>query len=316
MSPLRLPTLPSRLKTTARRIFGADPRSLALFRIGLASILLIDLGKRALALTAHYTDAGVLPRVAIDRHVVTPIFFSPFHMLGGSTGFQAALFAIAAAVAICLLVGYRSKSAAFLSLLLNVSLQQRNMLILHQADALLSALLLWSLFVPIGARYAIDARRHEPHESDEPIASIGTAGLFLQVTLVYFTTFLFKIENDLWRNGDALWITLNVDTYATAIGQRLLAYPDLLRGITRSALAIEGIGPVLLLSPVANARMRCLGILLLLYLHIGIWMCLSIALFQPLSVVAMIPFLPALFWSGLGRLGSHWSLRSRRSRPA
>ena len=304
-------TLPPRLKATAREIFGADPRSLALFRIGLASVLLIDLGKRALSLTAHYTDAGVLPRVAIDQHVVKPIFFSPFHMLGGSTGFQAALFIISAAVAICLLVGYRSKAAAFLSLLLNVSLQQRNMLILHQADALLSALLLWSLFVPIGARYAIDARRHEAPGLRDPIVSTGTVGLFLQVALVYFTTFLFKIDLDLWRNGDALWVTLNIDTYVTAIGQRLLEYPDLLRGITWSALVIEAIGPLLLLSPVANARMRCLGILLFLYLHIGIWFCLSIGLFQTLSVVAMFPFFPALFWTGLGRLGSHWSLRSK-----
>lgn len=311
MVPLPISTLLSRLLRAARGIFGADPRSLALFRIGLASILLLDLGKRALSLTAHYTDTGVLPRVAIDQHVVKPIFFSPFHMLGGSTGFQATLFVITAAVAICLLVGYHSKSAAFLSLLLNVSLQQRNMLILHQADALLSALLLWSLFVPIGSRYAIDARRHEAPTSHDPIVSTGTVGLFLQVALVYFSTFLFKIKLDLWRNGDALWVTLNIDTYVTTIGQWLLAYPDLLRGMTWSSLVIEAIGPLLLLSPVANERMRCLGIFLFLYLHIGIWFCLSIGLFQLLSVVAMFPFFPPLFWTGLGRLGSLWSLRSR-----
>ena len=43
-------------------IFGADLRSLATFRIVLALLVLSDLAIRATDLTAHYTDAGVMPR--------------------------------------------------------------------------------------------------------------------------------------------------------------------------------------------------------------------------------------------------------------
>ena len=43
-------------------VFGIDTRSLAVFRIGLALTILLDLVLRAQDLGAHYTDAGVLPR--------------------------------------------------------------------------------------------------------------------------------------------------------------------------------------------------------------------------------------------------------------
>jgi hypothetical protein len=47
-----------RLKET----LGVDLRSLALFRICLGSLILVDLVLRSVDLQAHYTDFGVLPR--------------------------------------------------------------------------------------------------------------------------------------------------------------------------------------------------------------------------------------------------------------
>ena len=46
-------------------VFGIDTRSLAVFRIGLALTILLDLVLRAQDLGAHYTDAGVLPRALL-----------------------------------------------------------------------------------------------------------------------------------------------------------------------------------------------------------------------------------------------------------
>ncbi|NET13417.1 MAG: hypothetical protein F6K08_11435, partial [Okeania sp. SIO1H6] len=48
------------LGATLEKLFGLDLRSLALFRIGLALIIITDLIIRAGDLTAHYSDAGVL----------------------------------------------------------------------------------------------------------------------------------------------------------------------------------------------------------------------------------------------------------------
>ena len=53
-----LDTLLDRLKT----IFSIDLRSLALFRVGLALLIIADLISRARDLSAFYTDGGVLSR--------------------------------------------------------------------------------------------------------------------------------------------------------------------------------------------------------------------------------------------------------------
>ena len=44
------------------QLFGVDLRSLALFRVAIAVVVLVDLVVRADDLTALYTDVGVLPR--------------------------------------------------------------------------------------------------------------------------------------------------------------------------------------------------------------------------------------------------------------
>ena len=46
-------------------IFGFDLRSLAVFRIGLALVIIADLFIRFGDIKAHYSDYGILPRTAL-----------------------------------------------------------------------------------------------------------------------------------------------------------------------------------------------------------------------------------------------------------
>src|SRR5215207_5891354 len=66
-------------------IFGADLRSLATFRIVLALLVLSDLANRATDLSAHYTDAGIMPRTVLVEQVLSPWAFSLQLMNGGSS---------------------------------------------------------------------------------------------------------------------------------------------------------------------------------------------------------------------------------------
>ncbi len=50
-------------------IFGLDLRSLAVFRIGLALVVMADLFSRFRGVSAHYTDQGVLPREALHSNL-------------------------------------------------------------------------------------------------------------------------------------------------------------------------------------------------------------------------------------------------------
>ena len=64
-------------RAKAVELFGAEPRSLAVFRIVLAFLALADLAGRATDLSAHYTDKGILPRAALLEGVLSRWAFSP-----------------------------------------------------------------------------------------------------------------------------------------------------------------------------------------------------------------------------------------------
>ena len=114
-------------------LFGIDLRSLALFRIGLALILLVDLGLRMQDLSAHYSDEGVMPRVDLIRQYLDPWHFS-FHLMNGTWEFQLVLFIVQWVFAVSLLLGYQTRLSTVVSWILLISLQTRNPLINHGGD--------------------------------------------------------------------------------------------------------------------------------------------------------------------------------------
>lgn len=132
-----------------RKVFTVDLRALALMRIWVAGIILIDLAIRATDLEAHYSNMGVLPLHVLHQHLWLPQFFS-FHTLSGLWQFQLILFALAALCALCLLLGYKTRIATVLSWLLLLSLQNRNPLVIQGGDHLLRMLLFWGMFLPWG----------------------------------------------------------------------------------------------------------------------------------------------------------------------
>src|SRR5689334_4327307 len=106
-------------------LFGIDLRSLALFRMGLALLILFDLIFRSFSLRTFYTDWGVLPRYVLLEKFVG-IGHLSLHLINGTTIFQVILFLIAGLFALALLVGYRTQWATFFSWLLLLSLHSRN----------------------------------------------------------------------------------------------------------------------------------------------------------------------------------------------
>jgi hypothetical protein len=58
-------------KTKLSETFGADLRSLAAFRIGVALLILYDLSQRSRDLVAHYTDLGLIPRAVVSKKLLT-----------------------------------------------------------------------------------------------------------------------------------------------------------------------------------------------------------------------------------------------------
>jgi HTTM domain len=280
------------------RLFGIDLRSLALLRISLGVILLVDLASRARLLTTNYTDAGAHPRaVVLIYH--SPGALPSLHLLFGSARAEIALFVVAAVAAALLAVGWRTRLATFVSWLLLDSLQARNLMVLDGGDHLLRFLLFWAIFLPLGAWGSLDARRRGPLPRTT-VCSPASAALLLQVAGMFFITGLLKTGPE-WSDGTAISYAIARKWWVLPFGEWLLAHPPLPQLLTPTVRAIEMLAPLLLFSPFATAPLRGVGILALLGLLAGLGFGLWLNLFPFICGAGLLPFVPPLAWDWLAR---------------
>ncbi len=302
-------TPPRKSRGLLGSLFGIDSRSLALFRILAAILLLYDLATRSLLLRVMYTDDGVMP-TSLLREANPYGLFLCLHSWEGSYAFQAALFLIAAVFAVALLVGFYTRVATVGCWLLLVSMHLRMPVTNNGGDVLLSMLLFWGMFVPLGRRWSIDALRSDRTLSDDDrVLSMATAAMLLQVAIMYFFTGLYKL-NDAWFSGEALHRALSHDTFVRPLGKWLLELPLVLRLLTWGTLGLELFGPILFFVPWGRRVIRPLLIVAFFGLHVGIELTMSVAIFSFASMTALMLFLPTAFWNSapVRRIGN-WVLR-------
>ena len=289
------------MRPKVAELFGADLRALAVLRIGLALILLVDLVQRSSDLLLHYSDLGLLPRADLLR-LNGRRSLASIHFVSGAWQVQALLFVVAGVCAVALLVGYRTRLATAASWFFFVSLNARNPMIAHGADVLIRVVLFWAIFLPLGGRYSVDsASTRSVKPRDPSVLSAATVVYLLQIVVVYWVTALRKSDPEWRTEGTALYYVLSLDHLTTPLGQYLLGFPALLKGLTYGVLGLEIVGPVLLFSPVLTTPIRSLTVLAFVLMHAGIGLTLRIGLFPWISALAMLPFLPSRFWDAVLR---------------
>ena len=280
------------------RLFGIDPRSLALFRIIFGLVLIYDLATRAVDYRAMYTDQGVAPLATVAESHRGSWHWS-LYMLNESTAYQATLYGLSVILALTLLIGYRSRWSAFLLWVLLVSLHVRTPYLVTGGDVLLVVMLFWGMFLPLGRRWSLDAmRRAYPQNDNAAVLSIASVALLLQICVMYFFTGLFKL-NQPWMTGQALYAALSDDMIARPFGQSLTQFPGLLNSLSWGTLALELASPLMLFSPWRTIRFRSAAILGLGMLHIGIQLCMKVMIFSFAGMAALSLFVPASWWDGV-----------------
>ena len=292
----RATALAHRLPSAARRRLGVDARALAAFRVALGLLVVADLALRSRDLVAFHTDAGVLPRAALVDGPANPLHLT-LYLVSGDAWFVALLFATTAATALAMTVGYRTRAATVATWLLLVSLQNRNPLVLNGGDVLFRLLLFWALFLPLGARWSVDARRREGSAASF-VASAGSAALLLQVVVMYTANAAFKLSGDLWRSGDAILYVFSLDQFVVRLGDVLVGYPALLRALDHVWLAMLVGSAALVL---ATGWRRAALVPLYMGMHLGMALTMMLGLFPFVGVAALVPFLPPVVWDRLER---------------
>lgn len=286
--------------SSVRDLLGIDLRTLALFRILLAVFLLADLLLRARDLSAHYSDAGIMPRWVQSDFLLSSSW--SFHLANGSMVFQAVMFALAGFCAIGLLVGWRTRLMTVLSWLLLISLQNRNTYILSGEDNLGLLLLFWAMFLPLGARYSVDAAlTRKPSWSSNLYCSLATAALLLQGMSMYFFSAILKTHPIWVPDGTAVYYALQLDYLVTPYSLWFRQFEGLMTGLTYYVYVLELIGPILIFSPLFQKAIRPLLMLAFMTMHLAFHFHLEIGLFPYISIVMNLTFLPSWIWDRLDR---------------
>lgn len=313
----RLRRLSARLRHPSGRVYdrgrawlathaAVDTRALAAVRIGVGLLLLVDLALRARWLRVFYTDAGVLPRETL--RTVRPVVSSvSLHALWGSTTAQAGLFCVAGLAAVALLVGYRTRLACVVSLVLLVSLHARNPVVLNAGDSLLRRLLLWGSLLPLGTRWSVDAVRRATSSAaasdggsgasvattPRTVASVVTLGLLVQVVAVYVVNAAIKLRGSGWLDGTAVRYVFQLDRFTTSLGDLVAGTPAVVTAFGWAWLALLVAAPALVLASDWRRTAVAAG---LIAGHLGMAATMWLGVFPFVAVVALLPALRTPMW--------------------
>lgn len=274
--------------------FTVDARGLAAFRIGLGLILVADCVLRFRTFHLMFAADGVFPPDVLRAFQGTPARWS-LALLSDATWWGAAVLAAEGLAGAWLATGVRSREASVVAWLAVVSVVRRTEPATNAGDSLLMCLLFWSMFLPLGAAWSIGAR--DRARSASAVLSVASAALVLQVAAVYLGAGLAKC-NPTWFTGEALSYVWSIHDHGNSLGMLLSRIAWLSRPITWAILAIELLGPlVLVVAPTATSRTMVAGVFILF--HLAAWATMWVGLFSPVGIVAWLPMMPAGFWNAM-----------------
>ena len=307
--------LRGRLADGVRRRFGIDTRTLAAFRIALGAVVLVNLAARTRDLVAFYTGGGVLPNAAVQEH--TTLSRYSLYAVSDSFFFVVLLFVVTAVFAVGLIVGYRTRLASVGVFVLVFSLNARNPLVMNGGDALFSRLLFWGVFLPLGARWSVDARRDGGGNEDERgtrsrsrVTTVATVAVMMQVVVVYATNAVFKLRSDPWMSGEAVREVFALTAYTTPVGSFLAGYPDLLVLLNYLWVGLLVASPLLL---VLTGWRRATLAATFAVSHLALLLTMNLTVFPLISVAGLVVFTPASFWDFCATIPSRFRRPLRRS---
>jgi len=219
-------------------------------------------------------------------------FVWSWHALAGSSSFEGFLFGAAALAGLALLVGFHTWTATLASFLLALSVQGRNPFLHDGQDDLLRLLLFWSLWLPLGRRWSVDALRRRTILPDR-VSGLWALGLAGQILLVYESSAIGKLQSGWWTSGYGILHALQLSRYETRGGQWLAEHvAGILHLLNFPVIALEIALPLLLWIPWRRDRLRLAAVALAITLHGSFWVFLRLSIFPPLSIAGWLLFLP------------------------
>ncbi len=279
-----------------KRIFSLDYRSLAIMRMFIGLTLLADIIQRTRSLTAHYADAGVLPRSGL-LSIWNESGFWSIYFLNGSPLFVAIIFFVTAVFAVMMIVGYKTRIATIASFFLLISLHVRNPIVLQGGDVALRVILFFMMFLPLGQRMSVDTIVGEAkYPKEKEYFSPASIAYVIQFLIIWTMSGFLKTGAPWVTNATAVAMALHLESFVTNFGMWLRSIDSAMYFITTATLIIERYVFVLFITPVQRDMGRLAGLILTTTLIIGFNLSFRLGLFGMIMFSISLGLLPGYFW--------------------
>lgn len=270
----------------------ADVGPVALFRVVYGVLVFNWFWQLLPNLAPFFSDEGMLPRTS-----QVTFFGAHFTLLNaaGATWQVAMFWALALGAAIALAVGFHTRTAAFATFIALASFSLRNPMMGDASDQVFRATAFWLGFTASGDRYSVDAwsraRRGDPPSGHAWALPIRL--LELQLAWIYLATGLEKMGGGLWRDGLAVFYSLQLEhTFARPWASQLAHNVDLTRVATQLTLVVELAFLPLSFLPYVRQLGRIIAALAASGLHLSILLFMNVGNFPLVMLAGLIPFVP------------------------
>ena len=229
-----------------------------------------------------------------------------FTILPQDDAWIGAFFWVFLASAAMLTSGFLSRWNSIVVYVCLVSMQQRNLYMLHGGDTFLRVAGFFLMFAPAGAALSVDhwlrvRRGKEP--ADAPPRSVWAQRMIqLELSFLYLTTFLWKLQGAPWLKGTALFYVYHVMELERFPVPDWMLEPAMLKLGTWFALGLEfSLGALIWIKRLRN-KLLLAGVIFHLWLEYS----LNIPMFQWDILTAYLLFVDAedyhRVWRGVRKI--------------
>lgn len=296
------PSLGKRLLKRLNDFFTkpASPLPLAVFRIGIAAVLLLQAlsiagnlqelyGERAIVQWSAIGAPGyhpAVPNVGLIANLLAPL---------GLTAAQSlqAVYLVYVLSLSCLLIGWRSNISAGVAWITHLAMCSSGFMTIYGVDQFANIALFYLTWMPVGAALSVDCSAGRTSDEPSVTARIALRVLQLHLCIAYVASGIDKGSGEQWWNGEAIWRAVNLPELAQFDMLWLASVPLLAKLLCWGTLALE-CGYPLILIPKLRKPMA-LGVI---SLHLGIALSMGLLSFSAVMCVLtgsafLIPSEPA-----------------------
>ena len=276
--------------------FKVDSRSLGVYRILIGWVCALDIIRRWNYIDVFYSDQAIsmLPDTKA---------FNIFNYIGNSTIETHIVFIIGILFSISLMIGYKSKLSHLITAIIIISIHSKEVVVGNSGDTFLNAMLIWTLFLPLGKSFSLDSlikslknfkelkvedlnNRIDGINKPTQIYSIAYFMVLIQISSIYFLSAINRIDKGTWENGTAFYKMYQLDGFITSFGYYVRDYINypISKIFTYSSLYLEYSVPFLILFPFYRHILRLITAIALTTFHIMIRLSIHVGLFSQIMI--------------------------------